>query len=37
MSTGPAQQIRAKFYAMICIDSNQILSLLPGNVMLLQT
>ena len=37
MSTGPAQQIRGMFYATICVDQNENLSLLPGKVVKLQT
>jgi hypothetical protein len=36
MSTGPARQIRGMFWATICIDPNENLSLLPGKMVLLQ-
>lgn len=36
-STGPAQSIRGMFYATVCIDPNENLSLLTGKDVLLET
>jgi hypothetical protein len=36
-SAGPAQSIRGMFYATVCVDPNEQVSLLPGKQLLLQT
>ena len=36
-STGPAKSIRGMFYATVCIDPNENLSLLTGKDVLLET
>jgi hypothetical protein len=36
-STGPAQSIRGMFYAQVCVDANENLSVVPGKAVLLQS